>query len=443
VLSQAPARGPLRVLESNRRYFTDGSGRAVLLSGAHTWNNLVDMSPSDPPAKFDYPGFLDFLEKHGHNAFRLWTWEPVSWDTKENIGTPGRRHHVAPLRYARAGPGEALDGKPKFDLNRFDPEYFRRLRERVELAGQRGCYPIIMLFEGWAMQFSPRAWEGHPYHPANNVNGVNGNPDGTGKGLEIFTLKHRDIVALEEAYVRKVVDTVNDLDNVLYEISNENHVDSTEWQYHMIRFVKDYEKSKPKHHPVGMTFQYRGGTNAALFDSPADWISPNPEGGYKDDPPVGDGRKVILNDTDHLWGTGGNAPWVWKSFLRGHNVLLMDPYDDSVLGKPTPDWDPEPIRKALGYVLAFSRRIDLARATPQPKLASTGYCLASEGREYIVYLPEGGEASVDLSAARGSVKVDWTRCMDAERREGTPVEGGGRITLKSPFDGESVVYLSA
>ena len=30
------------------------------------------------------------------------------------------------------------------------------------------------------------------------------------------------ITALQEAYVRKVVDTVNDLDNVLYEISNES-----------------------------------------------------------------------------------------------------------------------------------------------------------------------------------------------------------------------------
>lgn len=35
------------------------------------------------------------------------------------------------------------------------------------------------------------------------------------------------------------------MDNVLYEISNENHPPSTKWQYHMIRFIKEYEKSKP------------------------------------------------------------------------------------------------------------------------------------------------------------------------------------------------------
>lgn len=60
------------------------------------------------------------------------------------------------------------------------------------------------------------------------------------------------------------------------------------------------EARKRKQHHVGMTFQYQGGTNENLFNSPADWISPNPEGGYRDDPPSNDGRKIVLNDTDHL-----------------------------------------------------------------------------------------------------------------------------------------------
>jgi hypothetical protein len=45
----APPAGPLRIHPENPRYFTagarmpDGSLRAVYLTGAHTWNNLVDM----------------------------------------------------------------------------------------------------------------------------------------------------------------------------------------------------------------------------------------------------------------------------------------------------------------------------------------------------------------------------------------------------------------
>ena len=143
----------------------------------------------------------------------------------------------------------------------------------------------------------------------------------------------------------------------------------------MIDYVHEYEKTKPKQHPVGMTFQYKAGSNRTLFDSPADWISPNPDGGYRDNPPAADGSKVIVSDTDHLWGIGGNRAWVWKSFLRGLNPIFMDPYDGLVLGKRfDPKWDP--IRKSMGDARRLADRVDLAAMTPQNKLASTGYCLA-------------------------------------------------------------------
>ena len=111
-------------------------------------------------------------------------------------------------------------------------------------------------------------------------------------GLESHTLKIPAITVLQEAYVRRVVDTVNDLDNVLYEIVNESGGYSTEWQYRLIRYIHEYEREKPKQHPVGMTFQFARacrGTNENLFGGPADWVSPNPDGGYRDDPPAADG----------------------------------------------------------------------------------------------------------------------------------------------------------
>lgn len=35
--------GPLRVSSVNRRYFTDNTGKAIFLTGSHTWGNLVDV----------------------------------------------------------------------------------------------------------------------------------------------------------------------------------------------------------------------------------------------------------------------------------------------------------------------------------------------------------------------------------------------------------------
>ena len=43
-LRWATATGPLRVNPVNRRYFTDGSGRSILLTGSHTWMNFQDAS---------------------------------------------------------------------------------------------------------------------------------------------------------------------------------------------------------------------------------------------------------------------------------------------------------------------------------------------------------------------------------------------------------------
>lgn len=455
----APAAGPLRPHPQNGRYFTDGSGKAIYLTGAHTWTNFKDMGRSDPPPKFDFEKYLNFLEQHNHNFIRLWTWELTTYSYD------GRLTYAEPFPWPRTGPGKALDGKPKFDLSKFNQAYFDRLRARVEAAGKRGIYVSIMLFEGHGLHASlePWCWNGHPFNVNNNINGIDGDPNRDGRGLEIHTLQIPAVTAIQEAYVRKVIDTVNDLDNVLYEIANESGSYSTEWQYHMINFIHDYEKTKPKQHPVGMTFQFCRikefrGTNEALFASPADWISPNPAGGYRDDPPAADGSKVILSDTDHLWGIGGSVQWVWKTFCRGMNPLFMDPYrevepQDKAKQKTTwtnhltnlPTLDPkwEPIRKNLGYTRRYAERMDLVRAVPHNELASTRYCLANPGKEYLVFLPEGGKVTVDLSAARGEVSVEWFNPATGKATQDPPVPGGRKVQFTAPFAGSAVLYLVA
>ena len=408
----------------NPRYFADASGRAVYLTGAHTWPNLVDQGLTDPPAAFDFGAYLDFLERHGHNFIRLWTWESTVCDIDE--GGRRMRYYASPQPWVRSGPGVALDGKPRFDFARFNPEYFERLRGRVRAAGERGIYVSVMLFEGWAMQHAHGAYEGHPFHSSNNVQQVRGDLDGDGKGLEVHTLANAGTRKLQEAYVGRVLEAVNDLDNVIYEISNENHPGSTDWQYHFIRWVRAEGEKRGCVHPVGMTFQYKGGSNQTLFDSPADWISPNPDGGYRDEPPVADGRKVILSDTDHLWGIGGSPEWAWKSFMRGHHVLFMDPYDGITFGAGEPSqW--EPLRRALGQTRRWAERIDLAAMPPRPELSSSGYCLANLNpgeAELLVYVPVPGVVRIDLRSVGRRLEVDeWDPETEALRRLPASVPG--------------------
>ena len=104
----------------------------------------------------------------------------------------------------------------------------------------------------------------------------------------------------------------------------------------MIRFVKQYEAKKPKQHPVGMTSCGYGGADdtEALLQSPADWISPSPaRDDYKTNPPAATGAKVILSDTDHQWGVGGDRAWVWKSFTLWGRGGRESPHRSRLLRK--------------------------------------------------------------------------------------------------------------
>ena len=97
-----------------------------------------------------------------------------------------------------------------------------------------------MLFQAYALQFNRTATDGYPLDGRNNVNGFD-----AASGDAANTLGVPGVTAKQEEYVRKVIDSVNDLDNVLYEIANEAGAYSTPWQYHMIDFIHRYETTSP------------------------------------------------------------------------------------------------------------------------------------------------------------------------------------------------------
>jgi hypothetical protein len=434
--------GPLRVSAINPRYFADPSGRVVYLTGSEYWKTIQDNGPSNPPPTFDYPAFLSFLQRHNHNFTRLYMWEQSRWSAETSLS-----HWFSPTLYVRTGPGVGSDGGAKFDLNKINTAYLARVRQRAVDAGARGIYVSVMLFDGWSVGFKGSStagnpWLGHPFNSTNNINGINGDPNGDGFGGESQTLSIPAITALQDAYVKAVVDAVNDLDNVIYEISNESDPSGDAWQYHMIDLVRSYEATKPKLHPIGMTVPYPNASNNEVLNGPADWVSMN---GDANNPVVADGSKVSLWDTDHLCGICGDAAWPWRSLMRGHNPLFMDGYDGSA-GVGDPKYDPndpkwEAIRTNMGYARSYALRMDLARSRPRNDLASSGYCLAVVGSEYLVFLPNGGSVSVNLTGVSGSRTVEWFNPANGQTTAGPAVNGGGTVNLSAPFSGMAIVYI--
>jgi hypothetical protein len=449
--------GPLCSNVANPRYFSDDSGKAIYLTGSHTWAVMQDIwLESEPRRSMDYGAFLQMLEDYGHNFMRFWQWGQPSkapWSTALTL--------FDPMPYERTGPGLAQDGKPKFDLTKWNEAYFRRLRKRIEQAGEHGVYASVMLFEAWCIRHATApendAWASHPMNPANNVNGVTDNPViSNGKAWNFFSLNCPQLLFWQKDLVKKVIDTVNDLDNVLFEIGNEVPPtrEAMAWQNAMCDFVHEYESTKPKRHPVGITGEGSEKDAEELFATKAEWVSPNSGRvfEYRYNPPAADGRKVIVNDTDHLWGHGCEVNWIWKSFARGMNVLFMDPweripgefdyYQDGLVSTNQRYyylWDS--CRRNMGHAREYSLRMDMNNCLPMNHLCTSTYCLACPGKEYLFFLPAGGAEGIELTDARGGFIAEWFDPRTGKRFSAKPLDGGKKHTVFAPFEGASVLYL--
>jgi hypothetical protein len=212
--------------------------------------------------------------------------------------------------------------------------------------------------------------------------------------------------------------------------------------------------------------------NEPLLGSRAEWISP----GYDDemftqgrhpmapgsapsrwfaDPPVADGTKVVISDTDHYAPGQGDALWAWKSFLRGHHPILMDfgliaglePAGGSPADTGVPPFQfYEPARWAMGDTRRYAERVDLVRMQPRSDVASTGYALANPGSEYLVLEPHGDGRAFTVDVDAGSYAVEWFDVTTRETAAADPltIESAGTARFSSPFPpGPAVLYLTS
>ena len=200
--------------------------------------------------------------------------------------------------------------------------------------------------------------------------------------------------------------------------------------------------------------------NDPLFESRAEWISPgyddevladgghpmspgSPQSRWLEEPPIADGKKVVITDTDHYAPGRGDALWAWKSFLRGHHPILMD--FGLIGGVDPPDAAFEPARYAMGDTLRFAARMNLIEMEPRYDLSSTGYALATPGEEYLVLQPGDRDGQFTVTLEPGTYSAEWFSIEDRETIQGeeTTVESPTDTSFSAPSgtSGPTVLYL--
>jgi hypothetical protein len=326
-----------------------------------------------------------------------------------------------------------------------------------------GIWVGVYLFTGEWLDAFRCAGDGYPLTGSNNVNGIDA---GSGHGSMTMTGPD-DITAIQDAMVDKTIDTLNDLPNVLWIVSEEAAADTIWWQGHMIAHIRSHESGKPLQHPIGLA-AVTGAPDSTIYDSDADWVAPfasiSPSMSCGSGTPA---CKVNVNDSDHsyfgMWNDTAqtNRQYAWKNFAGGNQVIFMDPYvvyyprqnrnlcaspQNGICSGPDVRWNN--FRDNLGYILRYSRRLNLTAADPHPSLASTGYCLGQTpavGTELLVYAPDGGTVTVDLSGASGrTMSYEWFDPANGQVvGTGTVPGGNGQQSFSTPASvaGDSVLYI--
>ena len=410
------AHKPLALHPDNGHYFLfRGKPTIIITSGEH-YGAVINLD-------FDYVKYLDELQAHGLNNTRTWAGAYCEDDKAFNIAhntlAPAKGRFICP--WARSDQPGYPNGGNKFDLNKWDEAYFKRLKDFVTQASKRGVIVEMNLFCPF---YEESMWRLSPQNAANNINGVGGCPRN-----DVYTLDKNDgLLKVHEAMTRKIVRELNGFDNVYYEVCNEPYFGGVtiEWQHHIVDTIVAAEKDLQYKHLVSMNIANGSkkveNPHASVSIFNFHYASPPTAVGLN----YGLGKVIGDNETGFK-GTNDDhyRMEAWEFILAGGGLYDNLDYSFTVGHEDGtfqyPDKQPGggslALRQQLAVLKDFIGRFDFLPMKPANDVIDglgkdeRATVLAEAGRQYAAYLRLNGTKELKFKLPSGMYDVEWVNVL--------------------------------
>jgi Family of unknown function (DUF6298) len=373
------------------------------------------------------------------------------------------------LPWARTGRGHAWNGLSLYDLTRFNPWYFRRLREFAGLARQDGLVLIDEMYFQHNILEAGAHWVDFPWRPANCIQAtgfpepppfrdtdgaVPPTPD-LGKRIFMapifYDLSNPVRRALNRDYIRQCLANLADEPNVIHTIGEEFTGPLPFVQY-WLDVIGAWEAETGRHPLIGLSVP-KDVQDAILADpkrrrliSVIDlkywWQTSHglfaPKGG----------ENLSPRQSERQWKGGRPTAVDLAAMARAYRSR----FPDKAVITPLEQGDGWAFAAAGGSLPALPATTDprLLAALPQmqPAPAATGdaadtWTLAEPGRQRFVYAAHGGPIAVDLRGESGQYTV-----YAVDLRHGSlpaapaTVAAGAIVTIPAPPGRPAAVWLT-
>jgi len=424
-ITAEPAR-PISVHPENPKYFLFRGKPLALIAATEHYGSVVNR-------RFDFERYFQEAADKKQTVTRLFLLfrELQSARNPYSPLKPDSPDYVAP--YPRTGPGKAIDGEPKYDLDQWNPVYFQRLQRFLRVASDLGIVVEMTLFSN---SYGETAWSLNPLRSENNINGLR-RLDWT----DYTTLRDSQLFQRQAAYVRRIIQETNGYDNVYYEVCNEpgggvkdraSTAEVNQWQAAVGKVIRDELAKLPNQHLIfgseafSYTPQFHQGTDSSFMNGALDAVNihPLPETRHRERVyqmgnfmskelmlsefrdfcrAVYSEKKPVVMDEDNAASLyRDDTGWTihrkraWTALFSGAHYDYID-FSITVGSEAGTEESREKVRTWMKHLSEFFHSFDFVRSQPlmnwvdnKPEFVIDS-SLAIPGEEYIVYLADARE----------------------------------------------------